>query len=253
MLEKELEKIGLNENEAKIYLLALELGKSTIKELSEQSKIKRGTVYNVIDSLFQKGFLAIKHEKNKKIYLAESPKNLNLLFDIKQHELVERRRAFDDLFPELDILFNSSDIRPRVKYFEDSGGALALKEEYLKTKSKKIDNILFYDDSFKSSSKANKYTKERVQKKIKSRFLYISKRGLDFGLEKNDKAELRESRHVPYSDFPFAIDLSIFDEKIVIQHKKSDKFLAVLINNKEIADSFRLFFNLAWEKFDNKK
>lgn len=30
MLKKELEKIGLNENEAKSYLFALELGKSTI-------------------------------------------------------------------------------------------------------------------------------------------------------------------------------------------------------------------------------
>lgn len=253
MLEKELEKIGLNENEAKIYLLALELGKSSIKELSEQSKIKRGTVYNVIDSLLQKGFLAIGHEKNRKVYIAESPSNLNLLFDVKQHELEERKKAFEKLFPELDILFNSSDVRPRVKYFEGNSGALSLKEEYLKTKSKKIDNILFYDNSFKSLPEAKKYTTERVKKKIKSRFLYISKIGRDLNLENGDKTELRESKYVPYASFPFNIDLSIFDEKIVIQHKKSDKFLAVLINNKEIADSFRLFFDLAWGKFESKK
>lgn len=253
MLGKELEKIGLNENEAKIYLLALELGKSSIKELSEQSKIKRGTVYNVIDSLLQKGFLAIGHEKNKKVYIAESPSNLNLLFNIKQHELKERKKAFEKLFPELNLLFNSLDIRPRVKYFEGNSGALALKKEYLKTKSKKIDNILFYDNSFKSLPKAKKYARERMRKKIKSRFMYISKIGRDLNLENSDEAELRESRYVPYDSFPFNIDLSIFDEKIVIQHRKSDKFLAVLINNQEIADSFRLFFGLAWGKFGSKK
>ncbi len=253
MLEKELERIGLNENEAKIYLLALELGISSIKELSEQSKIKRGTVYNVIDSLLQKGFLAIGHEKDKKVYFAESPSNLNFLFDIKQHELEERKKIFEKLFPELNLLFNSSDIRPRVKYFEGNSGALALKEEYLKTKSKKIDNVLFYDDSFKSLSKAKKYAKERVQKKIRSRFLYVSKKGRDLNLENSDKTELRESLYVPYNSFPFDIDLSIFDEKIVIQNRKSNKFLAVLINNKEIADSLRLFFNLAWRKFESEK
>lgn len=249
MLEKDLEKIGLTENEAKIYSLALEFGKSTIQELAEQSKIKRGTVYNVIDVLLKKGFLAVKHENKKKLYIAESPNNLNFLFEVRRRELEEKKRSFEQLLPELNLLFNSLEIRPKVKYYEGRNGAIALKEEYLKTKSKKIDNILFYDNSFKRSSDAKKYAKERVIAKIKSRFLYISKKGRDLDLEKSDNMELRESRYIPYNRFAFNIDLSIFDEKIVIQHKIGDKFLAVLIHNKEIANSFRTIFDSLWTRF----
>lgn len=247
-MDSELKKIGLKENEAKIYLLVLELGKSTIHELSRLSRIKRGTVYNVIESLLEKRFLAIKNEGKKKIYIAESPNNLNFLFESQQHELEEKRKYLDQMLPNLNFLYNSSDVRPKVRYYEGYKGALALREEYLKTKSKKIDNILFYDNSFKRLPEARKYSKERVQKNIKSRFIYISKKGRDSDLEKNDKAELRKSKYIPYNEFSFNIDLSIFDEKIVIQNKKNDNFLAVMISDKEIADSFRVFFDSAWNK-----
>jgi HTH-type transcriptional regulator, sugar sensing transcriptional regulator len=65
MLENELQQLGLNDSESKIYLIALELGGGAIQELADQSGIKRGTVYNIIESLVAKNILKRK-EKNKK-------------------------------------------------------------------------------------------------------------------------------------------------------------------------------------------
>lgn len=48
MLENELQQLGLNSSESKIYLIALELGSVTIQELTDQSGIKRSTVYKII-------------------------------------------------------------------------------------------------------------------------------------------------------------------------------------------------------------
>ena len=45
MLEKELEKIGLNEKESRVYLVLLRLGPTTALALSRATEIKRPTVY----------------------------------------------------------------------------------------------------------------------------------------------------------------------------------------------------------------
>ena len=51
MIITELEKTGLTENEAKVYLAALELGETTVIRLAKKAGIKRPTTYLVVDSL----------------------------------------------------------------------------------------------------------------------------------------------------------------------------------------------------------
>jgi len=45
----ELEKLGLNEKEARVYLALLELGESNIQGLSAKSSVKRTTVYDILE------------------------------------------------------------------------------------------------------------------------------------------------------------------------------------------------------------
>ena len=57
MLEKELEKIGLTEKEAAVYLALLKLGPTTALKIARETGIKRPTVYTTLDALKGRGLV----------------------------------------------------------------------------------------------------------------------------------------------------------------------------------------------------
>lgn len=71
-LEDKLITIGLTEGEAKIYLLLIKNGPSTIGELSAQSPYSRAKIYTILDKLTMQGWARVVSESPKR-YIAERP------------------------------------------------------------------------------------------------------------------------------------------------------------------------------------
>lgn len=80
-LEIFLTEIGLNENEAKVYLACLGLGLVTVAQISLHTEIKRTTVYNIIETLEQKKLVSFVLDGLKKKVQAVDPNLLNGLID----------------------------------------------------------------------------------------------------------------------------------------------------------------------------
>ncbi len=68
--------IGLNKNEASIYLTCLELGPSSIWDISKKSGIKRPTCYIILDELIWKGHASSTNDGKRTIYSVDAPKIL---------------------------------------------------------------------------------------------------------------------------------------------------------------------------------
>lgn len=254
MLENELQNLGLSDKEARVYLASLRLGKSTVQEIANQAGVNRGTCYNVIEYLMKKGLMSTYTQGKKTFFTAESPERLRSLIRMEEQELRDKDVRFSKYLPELLSLYNSVDNRPKVKYFEGWEGLGAIQEEYLKAKNKRIDNILCLDNVERVlPSVASNYTPRRISKGIRSRFLYISKKGPDKELENTDEAELRESRYIPFEKFPFQADITIFDDKVSLENYGKDKILGVLIEDQEIADSIRTMFEYIWDNAKGKE
>ncbi|MFX0124270.1 MAG: TrmB family transcriptional regulator [Candidatus Hodarchaeota archaeon] len=84
---QELEILGLSNYESRAYLTLLLTGIRTAKEISNESKIPFGRVYDVLSSLEDKG-LADRQESRPKKFVAKEPKiALNNLLKIKTAEL----------------------------------------------------------------------------------------------------------------------------------------------------------------------
>ena len=73
-LIKNLEKLNLADKEAKVYLALLELGEANIQRISNKSKIKRTTVYDVIEDLKEKGLVGTSKRKKRNYFFAENPR-----------------------------------------------------------------------------------------------------------------------------------------------------------------------------------
>jgi len=123
MLTKTLQKLGLNEKEAKIYLAALELGETGIQRIALKSDISRTTAYDVLESLKQRGLISTIKKNKKLYYFAESPNSL-------QNDLDEKQNLLKKTMPELLAMANLIDRKPKIKYYE---GLEEIKEVYMDT------------------------------------------------------------------------------------------------------------------------
>lgn len=123
MISEKLQKIGLNEKEAKIYSALLELGETNVQRISKKANIKRTTIYNILDSLKEKGLVSTVVKKKRKNYVASDPKELEL-------RLEQQKSALKSLMPTLLSMTHLIDKKPNIKYFE---GVEGLKEIYLDT------------------------------------------------------------------------------------------------------------------------
>ena len=67
MLKEQLEKIGLAEKEAKVFLASLELGSSAAQKIAKKAEINRATTYVIIEKLMKKGLMS-SVEKGKRLF-----------------------------------------------------------------------------------------------------------------------------------------------------------------------------------------
>jgi HTH-type transcriptional regulator, sugar sensing transcriptional regulator len=88
LILQKLQNIGLSDSESRLYLVGLELGPTTILNLSKVSEIKRTTIYGMIDSLVTKGIFEIQIDGWKKLYTASSPQNLQSLIQKNYQNLL---------------------------------------------------------------------------------------------------------------------------------------------------------------------
>src|SRR3989339_324810 len=64
---------GFDEKETKIYLAGLELGSTTVLELSRRTRYPRTTLYPILEKLRRDGIFKYGKQKRKSVYTAEAP------------------------------------------------------------------------------------------------------------------------------------------------------------------------------------
>ena len=84
MYEELLREIGLSVNEARVYEALLELGESSVQDISLKSKVHRRNVYDSINKLIEKGLASEVIIKSQKNFKATHPRRLLELLKIPQ-------------------------------------------------------------------------------------------------------------------------------------------------------------------------
>ncbi|MDD5464143.1 MAG: helix-turn-helix domain-containing protein, partial [Candidatus Moranbacteria bacterium] len=107
----QLQKLGLSQKEARLYLVALETGPSTVAKLAQKSGLKRGTIYEFLGEMLEKGLLEVNILGKRKLYAGVEPKKLHKIID-RQKEILE------SLLPNLSLLSSNSSTKPKIKLFE---------------------------------------------------------------------------------------------------------------------------------------
>ena len=235
-----LERLGLTKNEIIIYLSLLELGSTTTGPLTHHSGLHTSRVYESLNKLIEKGLVSFHVKANRKHFSAADP---NTLLNILEQE----KREVEDIIPRLKAIEKEHLPEENATTYEGYKGVRNVYDNII-AKLKKGDEILVFgargqDASFMAKTYFKQYTKRRIKKGIKMRMIFNadSKATGKFYSE----LPLTQVKYMPPNmNTPAAVDIYSNNVGILVLKKQPIVFL---ITSKEVADSYRSFFELLWK------
>jgi sugar-specific transcriptional regulator TrmB len=241
---RELVNLGLSEKEARVYLAALELGKCPVQKIAQKAGVNRATTYVIIEGLMKKGLMSSYTEGKKQFYFAEAPEKLKILFKDQELGLKRKEEYLEKLLPELKALNIEKEGRPTVRYFEGKEGLRAMAEEFFIVKHIEPARMIYsYDllsDVFSKEEKV-KLRDKRMAQKIKVRSI------INDELNRSDPdSEATRKEVVSFKEFPITSDIAFFGDRVRIATQKGN-LVGLIIENKEITNTFKTLFDLAWQ------
>lgn len=107
---RRLQQVGLNAYESRSYLILLGHPRFKALELAARSQVPRQKIYEVLDSLMEKGFAQMVQEKTKLFSAVEPnlaiPAYLTRNRQILEQEMADRARSAGNLIQELKTLYS---------------------------------------------------------------------------------------------------------------------------------------------------
>jgi sugar-specific transcriptional regulator TrmB len=236
--ENALRESGLTAHETKVYLALLKNGPSLAGKISSLTGVHRRNVYDITERLIKKGVVGYILKNNRRFFEAVNPEKFLDMLKEKENNLVEN-------LPMLKEIYSGSKEKQETNFYKGVEGLKTVFQDQLEdNKGKEIMILGASQSAFEILPFYFKwYDKDRVKRRIKVRIIASDR------LKK--KIPLSELRYLPqkYSN-PLAIN--IYKDKVAIILWKKNP-IVIVIKEKEIADSYRKYFELMWKLSLRKK
>ena len=230
-----LQKIGLDESQAKIYICLLENDKLNISDLSVKTTINRPSIYKTLPQMVELGIVYKVLQWKTTFYRASDPSSLEELFNKTQTD-------FEDMLGFMKNMYSGQRNKPIIKYFEWS--------KWIKLVLRDIVETLWKGDTFykysarkpfdvKTTFRNDRYRSKRDEKQLE-RYVITSE-----ALQKTKKKKLeKEVVIIPseYDPFDDNITKIIYGSKIAVMDYSTNT--SFIIENQVLANFEKKIFKL---------
>ncbi len=239
-----LEKIGLTRNESLVYLALSRLGTSKTGEILKSSNLNSGKIYEILESLKNKGLVSESIINNVKYFTAAPSSQLLEYLKKKKQEIDEEEKEIRALLPELDKSRNlSNEVSKAITYTGVRGIKTAADEALDSTNNG--EEILAMGVTERKDKRFNEFwqswSERRVSKKITAKHIFSEKGAYADTFKKMKHTEVKILEGLT----PVTID--IFGEDKVLILNYNEPFSCTMIYDKNTALSFRSFFYQLWK------
>ncbi len=246
MSEKEvLQEFGLSEAEAKVYLALLETGSTLAGPIIKKTGLHRGTTYQILQRLLEKG-LASSVRKGKKQYF--EPANPDRLMDV----LKEKTGQLHRILPSLKQKLAENKEQQEVTVYQGAKGIRSALDKMLEDLGRQGT---YYDFGVSGLFREimgpywDLWQQRKKVQGIKSYVIFTDE------LKKKNPQLLRDyygkARFHP-KQYMSMTDTMIYKEVVMLLIWTAKPPLAVVIKNKDNAQSYKNQFKLMW-KFAKKR
>lgn len=236
-MEETLRKLGLSNNEIKVFIALLELGTSKADKISKRSPLPRTTIYGLLKSLIERGLVSYVVKSGVKHYEATAPERL---LSMEEEKVAQLKK----IIPQLESLKQTIGERPNIEMYEGKEGVKSVYEDILRTKK----TIYGYGNTKLLFELLQFYIPNYIQRraKIGIKFQVITEKSkTSINMKKNDKKEKRETRFI--DDLKKTTSVTyLYGDKTAILGLLKQQPVGVIIENKEFFNSQKIIFDLLW-------
>lgn len=232
-----LQKLGLSEKETDVYLALHKIGPSAASTIARLTKIKRTSVYDVLNSLLEKT-LILSFKNGVTTYYAIDDVN-KIFYQEKEkisvaEKLVKKLKESSGKFEGLQI-----------NYYKGMEGYREMYEDILRMRPKELLGWMHLDKFYDGidSEREDEWTKERIKSGIKVRLL-LQETNLTRKFQSLDKNSNRETRFIN-KKFLFDTTCFIYENYIVL-FDSSAELNCVRIYHPEFYRMQKQIFEMNW-------
>lgn len=249
MLLQDITQLGFKEKEAKVYLALFEIGEATAAAVAKKAGVNRPTTYLYLNELQRKGLAQMIRRHGKSLFFAAPPLSLRKYLQQRARAVSRLQKRLRAVSPELVELYQQAEVKPKIKLFEGRPGLLSVYEDLMKVDPKKDGEIFTFTarqyvlEQFPAAT--IDLEKRRAKKGIWVRSIYSAGPGENLPPSGEDKKYLRTFVTVPSEKFPFSGSVHIYQNKVAFIALRR-KLVGVVIENINVANTYRTIFRLAW-------
>ena len=237
------EKLGLSDHEEKVYLYLLRNGSASIRQVAADTGVNRGTVYEALKQLAERGLVSHSQKTQRQQFAAEDPAMLHTLMREEEERIADVRSELAKALPDLESLYGTEHEQPVIKIHEGHAGTKVILEDVLKTVAKEPDK------TYRVYSAANireylyynfaSFSERRIKAKIKARVIAIGAGGEVRGLD--ERRWITAKKGAP----AYVI---IYGGKMAIVSLAEGRPHSVMIGDAGLAETQKLIFDSLWGK-----
>ncbi len=228
---------GLTSRESDAYLALLELDEALVTDISKKTKENRTHLYDTLSSLLQKGLVSYVIKNGKKYFRPAPPEKI-------VEYLREKQRLVEENLPILKSLHKPRVEPTNIEIYEGPEGIKTVLNDVLRegkewmclgSTGRSPELLPFFLEHFH---------KQRIKQKIPLRVIYNND---ELGIKRGGEVKKQKYTQVKYMEKTSPTTTYIYGTKVVIIHWKKDKLIAIMIEDKEISESYKSYFDLLWK------
>lgn len=229
--------LGLNEHEAGVYLELLKIGGSIASVVAKGVGLKRTTVYAVLKSLAEKGFVTTYYRKSRQFFYAEKPQRVADYFEKKLD-------AFNNLVPVLESVEKKKLQITGLRFIETLHELKKFYNDILDEYKNKEYRIIGSVPGWEMSDPEwfAQFRKRRAQANVKTKLLLSAESVI---INPKDPKLLRTWKYLS-AKYKFKSTIDIFKDKILIVSPELSS-LAVVVAIPAMVDVFKSVFEIIWD------
>jgi sugar-specific transcriptional regulator TrmB len=241
-----LEKIGMSRGEIKVYLALSRLGESTITPIVYESRVSKSKIYDILARLIDKGLAGYVVKNNVKYFIASDPHTILEYVERKENDLLSAKKSVEQLIPELIAAGKETQSKRLVEVYEGFLGIKSIREGLMGS-LQKSGTLLILGAPKAANDKWEgwllDFHRRRIKMGISARIIYNAN-AREYGKIRS-KMKLTTVRYFTNALVsPNWID--VYPDSVLFGIV-SPHPLAFVIRNREIADSFRVYFEVMWQ------
>lgn len=237
----DLERLGLNKNEAKVYYALIIRGKATAQELVKSLGVYRNIIYDNLEKLLEKGLVSFVVEGTKRTFIAEKPSAVVEFLETRQEQLNEEIKQAKEMIPDITKILGSHSSKQDVIVFRGMAGLKKVLGEIVQANESWCIGITNESVKILGETYWKNYNVKKKDTKTKEWLLW------NHDFKNTVIADNENSKHkILPKELNQVTETILYENKVAIMVYSAEP-IVIVIENKEIFEAHKKHFNFLWD------